>query len=189
MCNVQFLIPVVQYRYTAQSSTVRTYVVYLQLPTIVIYPKSASFRDALYILIFLSGAEKISDETQKEESSSDKATVDVGVVYTEYELQIHATHSLPPPLPMKQSRRSTRLSTHEFTTNSPHSCEQKHPKLRAQETDRHQAAKPGGKKRKRRGKSRWFGLAGRRSKRLKTATEIQLMGDPLEVVSGTIISK
>ncbi len=137
---------------------------------------------------FFSGAEKISDETQKEESSIDKTTVDVGVVCTEYE-RIHATHSLPLPLPMKQSRRSTRLSTHEFTTRSPLSSEEKRSNLRAQETDRHQAPKPGGKKRKRRVKSRWFGLAGRRSKRLKTATEIQLLGDPLEVVSGTTNSK
>jgi hypothetical protein len=138
---------------------------------------------------FFSGAEKISDENKKEELSSGKTTGDGGVVYTDYELRIHATHPLPPPLPMKQSRRSTRLSTHELTTSSPHSCEQKISKLRAQETDVHQAQKPGGKKRKRRGKSRGFGLAGRRSKRLKTAGEIQLMGDPLEVVSGTTISE
>jgi hypothetical protein len=137
---------------------------------------------------FFSDAEKIFVGTQKEESSSDKTTGDGGVVYTEYELRTHA-HSLPHPLPMIQSRRSTRLSTHEFTTNSPHSYEEKHSKLRAQETGVLQALKPGGKKRKRRGKSRWFGLAGRRSKRLKTASDSPLMGDPLEVVSGTTISK
>ena len=141
----------------------------------------------MYCTDFFSGAEKISVETRKEKSPSDKTIGDGGVLCTEIELRIHATHSLPHPLPMKQSRRSTRLSIHEFTTKSPHSSE--HSKLLAQETDGHQAPKPGGKKRKRRGKSNWFGLAGRRSKRLKTTTEIQLMGDPLEVVSGTTISK
>jgi hypothetical protein len=157
---------------------------YTYVPTIV-SPQGLG----MYCTDFFSGAEKISVETRKEKSPSDKTIGDGGVLCTEIELRIHATHSLPHPLPMKQSRRSTRLSTHEFTANSPHSSEQKISKLRAQETDGHQAAKPGGKKRKRRGKSRWFGLAGRRSKRLKTATEIQLLGDPLEVVSGTTISK
>jgi hypothetical protein len=151
------------------------------VPTVIFY---LNLQDDFYNIgtygsFLFSDAEKISDESRTDGSSVDKTTDDGGVVYTEYELRIHATHSLPLPLPMKQSRRSTRLSTHEFTTSGPHSSEQKH------ETDRHQAPKPGGKKRKRRGKSHWFGLAGRRSKRLKTACESPLLGDPLEVVSGT----